>query len=1331
MVQFLRPVADTTVGDWTVAPLWSKVNGTAQNDSPLITSTNSNGSECVLKLSAAQAPAAGTRTIIVRVARTDTGGSNPVLRTQLRQGTSVIQEWTFTTTSTAFANATSAVDTSSVTDWSDLNIRLVREGGGSNANRRPLRVSWVQLEIPEAAPPPPDPEPPPPGSGFIENWQNYPLGAFLGGGPWTQLYNLDPSNSQIVEVDGARAWRYGDGSAFLGMQLDHQLNGVNGDIDLTYEITPLSYGGETWTSPAFLTWRNTVGQETRYFFKLTSGSLDIFRVQAGTFTQLLQQPRANTIGTRYRIRVRHVGSSLQVWLNDESVLNITENAITSGPVDLRCDMGQAHVHFVEIPTGSGEQEPPPGEDPPEPNQNAVLTWREEFAYPNGPLPLTTGTTVRTWMPKAKWQMDGNANTGYHDYAGNSYNRNPNGTDSNPFVVENGTLRLSIVNETRTFTDPTNPSRTSSPWQGGMLITDPRTVTFTEGYFEFRARYPNPGRGMFPALWSFATDGSGSKDGAEIDMFEIFGWEPGTPWAISAHHYSPTGPGPIYGPQGWTSPSSQDTTDWHRYGFLRTDTHLYFFRDGELVFTASGPDAEFFAGVAMDLRINFSIAANGHPSWMGDSGGFTDANTPSPMHAEVDYVRAYDDLPPEALELTTDDPLNYQPPPDPDPPPTGEQAFYDFQSDIVGQLPAGWETGTNGTGFTVSDASVPGFGTRHLRLTNTAEGERALYATFADGQQNVELHARCRIISGGDGYFHQMFVRALQNPEQQSIVGFHSRFGTLSFSGIDRYLGGSWSSGPEGNPPLIPNGTTYRMEMRANGTTVELRVWPESGTRPSTPLTLSNAGTQSGRHGVGGYVGGAVMAFDWVGVGINGATAPTAPLSVPPQIFTRTHAFNARTGATALVRQSSLNRAKQFLAGNAGKTLARALRQSRQAQHGARAGTLATSRASAAQRAASFVADSAATAFARTARLSRQHQHHSGSASLALSWLQRIVRTLGFTGSSAHTSASRSLRMARAVAVTGGAASTLLRRATRGHRSAGHTAGEAIVLHSRAKALARTAEFFSSVATTTTARVARLARSKSYEAKGASFSLSTGVAIRRTFDFVAGAASATYERAARLPRTGQHSAGYGDLVHERETRQPRTQAYEAGSGTTSAARVSRQLRGAAFTAGIATLSAGWRYAGALVRSIAFTARPGGHENERAARYARSKGYTAGQGATGLRRHLSALRSVSHWSGAASFWAERAARYPRTATFVAGVATVAKARTVRAARSAGHYARRGTLTLRTLDARLSRNITVRIAPGIRRFWGVSPSEGTGTTVAPGNLRWSVDASVVDKD
>jgi len=213
-----------------------------------------------------------------------------------------------------------------------------------------------------------------------------------------------------------------------------------------------------------------------------------------------------------------------------------------------------------------------------------------------------------------------------------------------------------------------------------------------------------------------------------------------------------------------------------------------------------------------------------------------------------------------------------PTPDPDVP--EDQRFYDFADDTVGSVPDGWYLATGAAGFAVSDAAVSGFGAKHLRfsLSGQSAAERALFAEFADGQQNATILARCRIIDGEGSYFHQLYGRAQTNPASRSVLGYYSEAGDTRV-GIDSYDGGTWSEGPSTLRTAVPANATYRMELRGNGSAVELRMWLESEPKPSQPTeTLPNS--SSGRWGVGGYAEDVVLAFDWVGVGIDGAAAPT-------------------------------------------------------------------------------------------------------------------------------------------------------------------------------------------------------------------------------------------------------------------------------------------------------------------------------------------------------------------------------------------------------------------------------------------------------------------------
>jgi hypothetical protein len=87
--------------------------------------------------------------------------------------------------------------------------------------------------------------------------------------------------------------------------------------------------------------------------------------------------------------------------------------------------------------------------------------------------------------------------------------------------------------------------------------------------------------------------------------------------------------------------SEDTTGWHIYGLEWTATKLRIWRDGVQV-AARDDLAAWFAeanggtGAKMRVRMNYTVATAGNPSWMPS----TDGTTPSALYMDIDYMKAY-------------------------------------------------------------------------------------------------------------------------------------------------------------------------------------------------------------------------------------------------------------------------------------------------------------------------------------------------------------------------------------------------------------------------------------------------------------------------------------------------------------------------------------------------------------------------------------------------------------------------------------------------------------------------------------------------------------------
>jgi hypothetical protein len=281
---------------------------------------------------------------------------------------------------------------------------------------------------------------------------------------------------------------------------------------------------------------------------------------------------------------------------------------------------------------------------------ATLIWSDEFdVYPSVASNSTGGNSDATsnWRYDAIWQ---DPNKGYRDFAGTNWNINPNDpayAGYNPFSVSGSVLTIqsfrtppALTAQIRADLDAQGNTGLAVPaWCGGFLQTNSKKRKFVYCYIEYKARFANPGKGMFPAMWTYSSDlGSDpqGKGAAEVDVFELFG-QPNsvnTSLHMAGSSYSP---GVGYGVPG--SPFSEDTSGWHTYGYDRQPGYLKFYYDGVLTCAITSSDATWFNNVNMDIIINFAMDA----SWFG-SGLTSDGTTPSPMNMEVDYVRVYTSKP---------------------------------------------------------------------------------------------------------------------------------------------------------------------------------------------------------------------------------------------------------------------------------------------------------------------------------------------------------------------------------------------------------------------------------------------------------------------------------------------------------------------------------------------------------------------------------------------------------------------------------------------------------------------------------------------------------------
>lgn len=289
--------------------------------------------------------------------------------------------------------------------------------------------------------------------------------------------------------------------------------------------------------------------------------------------------------------------------------------------------GSSFIKFNSaIPTGGG-------------GGPATLIFSDEFtsfdlasnSNPNG-----------AWRPDARWQ---DINQGYRDFAGTSWNINPNDTTTAAFPAFSVANSVLTIKAFRTPAGAVAPIRTElnnqgnaglpdPAWCGGLILTNSAVRQFRYGYFEFRAQWPNPGRGMFPALWFYSSllgNDPQAKGRSEIDLVEIYGNPGGSNVVTTLIRGMTDGTNVGVSQHG---PANGDTSGWHTYGMDWQPTYINVYVDNVLLYSIGGVEATWFSA-PMDIYMNFAMDA----PWF--AANLSDGTTPSPMSMNIDYIRVYD------------------------------------------------------------------------------------------------------------------------------------------------------------------------------------------------------------------------------------------------------------------------------------------------------------------------------------------------------------------------------------------------------------------------------------------------------------------------------------------------------------------------------------------------------------------------------------------------------------------------------------------------------------------------------------------------------------------
>lgn len=152
MAQFLRPDSNVTQSGFTGG--FAEIDEVTASDADAAVSGSNKTTETLeVGLSnPSGTPGSGATTVRYRISKTATAGDTVTAAVSVIQGTTVIASDVTRTAPDAYTTYSFTPDLSSVTDWTDLRLRVVKNasGGGGGANRRGLRVSWAEVEAPDA-----------------------------------------------------------------------------------------------------------------------------------------------------------------------------------------------------------------------------------------------------------------------------------------------------------------------------------------------------------------------------------------------------------------------------------------------------------------------------------------------------------------------------------------------------------------------------------------------------------------------------------------------------------------------------------------------------------------------------------------------------------------------------------------------------------------------------------------------------------------------------------------------------------------------------------------------------------------------------------------------------------------------------------------------------------------------------------------------------------------------------------------------------------------------------------------------------------------------------
>ena len=152
MTLFARPDSDISTGSWSTTPLWSKLDDNSDVDfvqSP----PDPVGVTFEVSLTDVVDPLMSTGHIIRARLQGDVSGTTANCDVNLYQGATLIAGFSVVpaTSFTTYSYTLSASEANSITDYTDLRIKVTANDDGSLINDR-MFCAWVEFEVPEQTP---------------------------------------------------------------------------------------------------------------------------------------------------------------------------------------------------------------------------------------------------------------------------------------------------------------------------------------------------------------------------------------------------------------------------------------------------------------------------------------------------------------------------------------------------------------------------------------------------------------------------------------------------------------------------------------------------------------------------------------------------------------------------------------------------------------------------------------------------------------------------------------------------------------------------------------------------------------------------------------------------------------------------------------------------------------------------------------------------------------------------------------------------------------------------------------------------------------------------